>query len=330
VRRRHCFRISARGCSRVFRHGAGTFAIATTVVVCAAQIASAASPVPVIAKRGVNEIRPSASAGYLAWSQNSVSDPDHYSSYVMATGGDAIRLNERGTYSGGASIHGTSVLYEQSVRRQSDFRLYDVATGERTGPGVGVNTRHSEFEPNISAGHYFFARGTFGAASPRVQLVLYERATGRSRVLAEAHPGRVFLDPNQVNGDWVVWDRCRLTRNPFAFTNCQVIRYQISTQERVRVPNPGRQQGASAVTSDGTVYFGRVGHSDRWQCGSRAKLIRYPVGGPSTQIASLERGTDALAMFALEEAGTVTLYFHRFVCERDRSDIYKLEEASSA
>jgi hypothetical protein len=26
----------------------------------------------------------------------------------------------------------------------------------------------------------------------------------------------------------------------------------------------------------------------------------------------------------------VTLFFHRFVCERERSDVYKLEEASTA
>jgi hypothetical protein len=111
----------------------------------------------------------------------------------------------------------------------------------------------------------------------------------------------------------------------------QPFRYHISTGTTLRLPNPGKQQYGSAVTSDGTVYFFRVGGSTYWRCGANGKLLRYPVGGPATVIASLPDGKDISSTFALEEGdGSVSLYFDRVECDTFQRDIYKIVNADSA
>jgi hypothetical protein len=315
--------------SRAFQRSACIIA-ALALMLVTGQIAVAATPTAVISTTRVSEFQPSFATGYLVWDQNSIAHPRHFNSFVKPTGQPRIRVNPRGTHSNGAAIDGTTVLYQEVGRRGSNLKLYDVNTGDRTGPGSGVNTRHWEYEPGISADHLFFSRGNFEGSSPWVRLILYDRLTEQSQVLAEADPRHKYLISNQVNGDWAVWELCRLRDGNF--TNCNVFRYQISTDETVRLPNPNRQQYGSAVTSDGTVYYVRTGREDAWVCGAGARLVRYPVGGPATVVASLPKGKDAFSMFAFEEADTsVTLYFDRITCRNGQSgDIYNLTNADTA
>ena len=320
--------LSSRGVVRLSaRHCTFVFTMVATMVVVSSQVAFAATPTAVIARKGVSEIQPSASDDYVVWSQNSAEHPRHFNSYVTTSGERKIRLNEAGTMSFAAGIEGPLVLYQSEGPKGSDLRLYDLTRGQRTNPGTTVNTKYVEYQPNISTEHYFFGRGKFWGASPWARLILYDRSTGRSRVVAEMDPRRGYIDSNQVNGDWVVWERCHFGDD--RYFNCDVFRYQISTRDTLRLPNPGKQQYGSSVTANGTVYFLRTGVSDYWRCGAGTKIIRHPVDGPETVIASLARGRDAYATFSLEGAyDTASIYFDRRICKQGEiGDIFKVEDA---
>jgi hypothetical protein len=125
-----------------------------------------------------------------------------------------------------------------------------------------------------------------------------------------------------------VWETCRL---PSGFTDCNVFRYRISTGATFRVPNPGKQQFGSAVSADGTVYFFRSGGSDFWHCGRNGRLLRYPVGGPTTVFATLPDDKDLNAAFAFERRdGSVSVFFEQIDCATFTRDIYRVANADSA
>jgi hypothetical protein len=293
-----------------------------------ADVALAAVPEPVMASDELDEYGPTATSNYLVWTQGEVGQFRRYSSFAKRPGQRRVRLNEPHTASNGAAVDGSTVLYAQTSRHHGfDLKLYHLGAGTRTNPGPGVNTNDDEDQPSISGSYLFFTRRNFD--QNKGALILYDRTTETSRVLAMARPRHHYLISNQVNGDWAVWEKCKFDFTG-GYTNCNVFRYRISTKQTVRVPNPGKQQYGSAVTSDGTVYFVVGGGSDYWDCGTNAKLVRYPVGGPRTVIASLPSGRDALSMFAFEEgASPVTLYFDRTNCRLDQ-DIYKLSNADTA
>ena len=301
--------------------------IALAVVVLAAQAAFAATPVPVIAQKAIDEFQASASANYIVWTQNSEEHPRHVNVYAKAPGGSPIRVNERGSSAFNAAIDGTTVVYSRFTSDDfGDLRLYDLRTGERSDPGDGVNTRYVELQPNLSGRYLFFERAKFGGATRFAKLILYDRRTERSTVLAEVDPGTGFVDADQVNGDWLVWEYCAVSR-PQRYSECDVFRYRISTGHAVRLPNPGAQQYSPGVTSDGTVYYIRNGGPERWRCGAHARIVRYPVGGPATVLASIPHGKDVFAEFALEgQYGLVTDYFDVTRCSDQVSDVYKLED----
>ena len=315
-------RLSSRTCGRL----AGLAAIVFALVALVAPAAFALTPEPVLTSR-LDEFEPGASDGYLAWTGNTADHPRHTNIYVRAlSGGKPIRVNERGTHGLQSSIDGTTVLYARATREEaSDLRLYDVRTGERTAPGDRVNTRYWEFQPNISGRYYFFERGKFRGPTQFTKAILYDRRTGRSTVLADVDPRNAFLNTDQINGDWLVWEFCNFTDG--RYTDCDVFRYQISTGHTFRVPNPGVQQYSPGVTSDGTVYYVRNGQRSHWKCGAHARIVRYPVGGPATVVASIPSKWDAFTNFALEGAyGVVTDYFDESRCSNLRSDIYKIDD----
>ena len=133
-----------------------------------------------------------------------------------------------------------------------------------------------------------------------------------------------------MNGDWATFESCDSPGSPFS--NCQVYRYQISTDNLVQIANPGpQQQYAGAVSGDGTVYLVRTRTRDHWECGNHTRLIRYPVGGPGVVIATLPDGRDALTTFALDETGgSTTMYFDRYTCSNGRQGIYSIPDADTA
>jgi hypothetical protein len=262
------------------------------------------------------------------YTHNSREHPRHYNTYVKAPGGGETRINEAGTDSFQASIDGTTVLYSRITADGADLRLYDVATGERSDPPEGVNRPESEeFGPNIDGRYYAFIRADFEAPEPYVRLILFDTRTGRSRVLADVNPRREYLDSDQVNGDWVVWEYCRFSHH--LFTECDVYRYRISTERAVVLPNPGKQQYTPSVTADGTVYYGRSGNGVYWKCGLNARLVRQPLHGPAVVVASLPEGSDMFSTFALDDQyGLVRVYFEQAPCEGDvGADVYRVDDA---
>lgn len=307
--------------------GVVSSSIAVALVMAAATPSIAAVPTAVIANEGVDEYDGTASSGYLVWTQNSADRPYHYNSYARPEGEPRIRLNELGTQSFSAAVYDSAVLYQEFREGDSDLKLYDLQTGDRSNPGQGVNTPYDEYQAGISDAYLFFTRSRFGGKW--VKLVLYNRHSGESQVLAQGNPRHQYLISNQVNGRWAVWESCSLAGGQYS--KCNVFRYHIGTGTTFRLPNPGKQQYGSAVTSDGVVYFFRVGGSASWHCGANGKLLRYPVGGPATVIASLPDSKDLFSTFALEEGdGSTSLFFDRVDCETFQRDIYMVANADSA
>ena len=302
------------------------------LIVSLADTALAATVSPVIREKSVDHFSASASPAYFVWNRALPGHRGHGKTLAKRRGMHPIRVTPRGTFSVGAAVDGSTVVQAQgSGGDDTNLRLYHLGSGTITKPGPGVNSNWDEARPSISGRFLFFTRGLFSRqseATPGRALILYDRATDTSTVLARARHHHHYLVSDQVNGDWAVWERCKVSEA--GFTNCYVFRYRISTKQTVRVPSFGRQAISPSVTSDGTVYFILDGTADSWTCGDNAVIVRYPVGSPPSMIASLREGKDALGTFAFENAGSVTLYLDRFTCRVEDLDIFKLSNAETA
>ena len=305
--------------------------LASLVTLFTAGIALAAVEV-VLNEPNVDEVRSSASDGYLVWSANSEGKPNRYHSYVRADGGQPVRINPTGTHSSGAAIDQTTIVYEEADRRDTDLYFTDAVNPDRQPPPDGVNTRASEFHPSLSGDYLLFTRtnsNRVGFNKSWRRVVLVNLMTGDETVLRERASRRAYLIGDQVNGDWATFESCRF--RDFTFSNCNVFRYQISTEDLTKVDNPGQQQYAGGVSGDGTVYMLRSGNRDYWECGRHAKIVRMPITGPGEVISKLTDGRDALTAFAFDEpGGSTTLYFDRFSCSGGTSGIFRIPDADTA
>ena len=306
----------------------------TLMFVSIAAIADAATPVKVLNEPAVDEIIPSASDGYLVWSANSEARPGHRNSYVMADGGDPVRINRAGTSSSSASIDGTTIVYEEGNGSDGDLWFFDAVTENRTAAPDGVNTPKYEYPGARLSGDWLsFTRTNANRVSSRdawTKVVLFDLSSGTRRVLKTLPFRGHYLINGQVNGDWATFESCRERRDEFS--DCQVFLYDISEGgDAVQVANPGVQQYAGAVSSDGTVYLVRSRNRDHYVCGSHTQLVRVPVGGQGVVIASLPDGKDAYHTFALDETGgSTTLYIGRLSCRRDNvGGIYRIQDADT-
>jgi hypothetical protein len=251
----------------------------------------------------------------------------------MADGGSPVRIDPAGVQSAMAAIDGTTIVYGEYKGRDDDLRFFDAVTQTRSPAPAGVNTRYAEYEATLSGDWLLFTRSNVNRPSIRNawrKVVLFNVSTSASIVLQKAPYRSTWLVSDQVNGDWATFESCGLDRR-FEYSDCQVFRYQISTDELVKIPNPGVQQSSASVSGDGTIYLERIRNRDHWKCGSRARLVRYPVGGPGVVIAELPDGIDSFNTFALDEAdGSTTMYLDRVRCGRSRSGIYRIPNADTA
>jgi Tol biopolymer transport system component len=117
-----------------------------------------------------------------------------------------------------------------------------------------------------------------------------------------------------VTGNYAVWFRCTPA--------CNVFLYDIPAGTTTRIPKPDRrQQYDPSVTADGTVYFVRSGRG----CGTSARLVRHPLGGPSKVLASLGAGRDSFHTYALaSHNGTASVFFSRVRCSTSAWDVMKI------
>lgn len=299
-----------------------------------ATVAYAATPQVVLDDPSVRENTSSASDGYLVWSANSKANPNRFHSYVMAGAGSPVRIDPPGGQSYSAAIDGTTIVYQEWGN--DDLGFFDAVTKVRTDPPAGVNTPNSEFRPSLSGDWLLFTRSNGNRVPQRdawTSVVLFNVSTSARIVLQKKISKRsTYVMSDQVNGDWATFDSC--DSPGYEFRNCQVYRYQISTDNLVQIENPGvmpQQQYAGAVSGDGTVYLVRTRNRDHWECGNHARLIRYPVGGPGVLIATLPDGRDALTTFAFDETdGSTTMYFDRSTCSNERVGIYSIPDADTA
>jgi hypothetical protein len=272
------------------------------------------SALPLIAVRATRaqEAIPSADAEHLAWSQATRRSP-RYQLYMQRSGEPRVRVNRARTQGFSGGFDGETFVYQETRGTQSNLQFYDVASGGRSAPPAGVNTRRWEWHPTLSGDWLLFGRSNSAA---RVDLVLLRNlATGETRRLGRLRWGRrTIAEPGQVNGNYAVWYRCTPA--------CDVFLYDIAAGTTTRIPNPNRrQQYDPSVTSDGTVYFVRSGRG----CGASVRLVRHPIGGPSKVLATLGSGRDSFHTYALEnDDGTTSLFFDRVRCSTGAFDVLKL------
>lgn len=310
--------------------------VSIVLVVVVGLPALAASPVVVVDEPGMNETSSAVSDGYLVWSAATEERPNRSNSYLMAGGKDPVKLNAKGTHSFFVTIDGTTAVYQQGNATGAEFDddlwFFDAVTGERAEAPDGVNSGSLEFRPSLSGDHLLFTRSdtnTVKFKDASVEVVLYDLATDTETVLVTLQARNHYLVSDQVNGDWATYESCRWSREQ-DYYDCQVTRYRISTGESVELPNPGVQQYAGALSADGTVYLTRQRGRESWVCGKDTKIVRMPVDGPGTVIASFPDGKDVLTSFAFDEAdGSTTLYLDRLVCDNGRSGVYRIAGADT-
>ena len=146
-------------------------------------------------------------------------------------------------------------------------------------------------------------------------IILFNLHTHASRVL-DVVGGNKYVQPGQVNGGYAVW----VHRVPPG--RARVYVYDIANRKLTRVPNIRGYDWAPSVTENGTVYFERSGP----RCGSNARIIRYPLGGPLTTVLSLPSGIDMTStyVFPLDD-GSIQVFHDRLRCSNLKfgDDIYR-------
>ncbi len=256
---------------------------------------------------------PAADATHFAWSQSSRRNIG-FVSLFMQSGGTRVRVNRANTHGWSGGFEGDVFVYQEVRGRQSNLQFYDVPTGVRSSPPLGVNTLVWEWRPTLSGDQLLFGRLS---NSQRIDWVfLRDLTTGGIRLLDRIRWRNGLLWPGQVSGNYAVWYRCTVSDR-----RCNVQMHDIAAATTAKIPNPGRQQYAPSVTSDGTVYFIRSGRG----CGNSVQLVRRPLGGPSKVIAAVGAGRDVQATFALENGdGTTTVYFDRVRCATRAWDVFRV------
>jgi hypothetical protein len=258
------------------------------------------------------EITPASGMGGFAWAQGARSGFRFWTLWLDGGSGPRVRVNPARTngYSGGFA--GDKLVYQEVRGSQSNLRLFDVDSHSRSTP-AGVNTRYWEWHPTMSASHVLFGRRNFATRTDRV--ILRDRATGTSLVLDRLPRagGPRIAESGQVNGNYAVWYRCA--------PSCNVFLRDIAAGTTSRIPNPqGRQQYSPSVAGDGTVYFVQSGRG----CGTSVRLVRHPLGGPSTVIASLAPGRDSFHTHVEDDGGGSSFYFERIRCSNGAADIFRV------
>jgi hypothetical protein len=311
----------------------GVLVIASAIALLATAIAYAAVPEEVLDEPGVSEDSSAGSPDYLAWTQNSPSKPNRFNTYVRPSGGGPrVRVNPDGTRSFDAGIDGSMVVYQSTRHDNGNLQFYDALTQARPAMPAGVNTRRYENRPTLSGDWLLFTRDNQNQVrfeNSWTKVILFNIVTEESRTLRAVRDRRAFLVSDQVNGDWATFEWCHFGLHTGQYSDCNVFRYQISTEQLVKIANPGGQQYAAAISQDGTIYMVRSGGPNVWHCGRNTRIVRYPIGGPGVVIAELQ--TDALTTFATDETDTsTTLYFQKFRCHTNTSGIYRITNADTA
>lgn len=288
------------------------------VVIGASGAASiATSPVPVKASTR-DEVTPAAGGGYFTWAKSRRGHPNIFDVWVQQDGQSGVRkVNPPGTSAFGGGIDGTRLVYQQVKNYNSDLRLFDLATGRRTNPPPGTNTKRWEWGPTISGDWLLFARGVYRSTQ---QAILRNLVTGEQRVLDTVSGKRGSLTSGQVNGGFAVWGKC-------VGNTCDVFRYDIASGTKIAMPRNGRVLYAPSVVPSGTTYY----VTGETTCGD-AQLVRTTTDGRTFVLSDSGSTHDIGTTYAVVLPGRppnapgVRIYFEWRKCSNDRSDIYSLDD----
>jgi hypothetical protein len=227
-----------------------------------------------------------------------------------------VKLNRTGDgFTGG--IDPPWVVYQQVDRSNSNIKLYRMDTKKRIDLPDGVNTPAWEWRPRISGKWILFGRQRVSGLE---QVILVNRGTGASRVLAHINRDSDELTPGQVNGNWVVWHKCS--------PGCNVYVYNISSRHTTKIekPNSALLQYSAGITKGGVAYVGRSDDG----CGVNAQIVRYRrAGDPATGtvVATLPSNRDMSAGFARTNGnGSVDFFYTRVNCSTEALDVYRVTD----
>jgi hypothetical protein len=284
--------------------------------------AMALTPVKVIGAPG-NQYWPSSNGTYLAWTIGS-------NVYVKALpSGTPRRVNPRGTGGEQASFVGSSnvLVYDQwSVGTLGDVYFYDVSTGTRTKAPAAVNKPGTwEWAAMASDNYLMFMRSKASLSGRLVdrRLLLYDRHTGVMRTLASGVSR--YYRPTFAGMTYVAWTTS--TWVGFTARDRYTIHYwSAGGGMKVQPSVPRRDQHAGTIDeATGQIYYIR---SKTAACDSFVTIRRSMLGSSaSTVLASLPAGIDTGETMSLAPNITTShqdLYFVRYSCRADTSDIYAL------
>ncbi len=266
----------------------------------------------------INEKTPSASGDWIAWTANSKSRPQKMNAFVKQTGEAKMKVNPAGTSAEAGGFNGTTFLWtEWSGNTSADIWQIDLATDERAKFGSKVNTKHDEFQPTSWGPWLLFSR--YKARTNTYQVLLYNTENDSLKVLASSD--KVALLAGQINGDVAAWER-------FRTNGSDVIRYDVTNGDVLKLPNSNVWAYAPGGAEDGTVFYARSSGG----CGKNVDLLRYPVAGPVEKVRDLSKGDDVGSIYVHDKVdGFRDVLFSRIDCDGPkparRWDNYKLQDS---
>jgi hypothetical protein len=270
------------------------------------EVALGATPTKVLGTPR-SEFDGTAENGYLAYTQSRAGQPNRFDAYLKAPGVAKVKVNAGGTQGYHTNLEmanptfGNALVFVQKGGGDADIKIWDVASGGRSNPPVGVNTQASEAKPSLDGNHLLFGRGP--ANRLFIARVILFDLTSNTSVVVDTAPTNGIVYPGIVNGDWATWTEC-------SQSDCRAWRYQISTATKTEVPSSARLIYTSAIDTVGTVWFVQSGIG----CGANVKIRRHVIGVGSSTLVDFPPGVDANISDLDDSGATHRLYFARVNC----------------
>jgi hypothetical protein len=291
---------------------------ATAAIVLVASAAQAATPVKVVDTPGY-EFGSAAGGDWLAWSRSSTLQGD--SDLYVKQAGHAARVFDAGFFQEVGNIdlddpRGDLLVFSVLPKTaDAQIRFYDLANRTFSDPPAGINTSKDDERPAISGDSLLFGRGPVGGSFSQ-RILLYSFLTTNLDVIATAPVGG-SVTSNAIRDDYAVYTVCPSNGR------CNVFRYQVSTFQKIEMPNPRRATYWPSVLADGTVYFVQ-GHPTI--CGMNTRIMRRDPGGTVTKLYQFPVGIEIADLDAVEGPSGPIVYFTRVNCSNGyRSGIWKIK-----
>jgi Divergent InlB B-repeat domain len=298
---------------RAFGLFLAAFAVLQFGITADAQEATRPEPQPVLTGTE-REIKVATGDGYLAWQRTG---RDYSASvFVQTPEGETFKVNPAGKDAALGDIDDGILAYQLFSgdrfygylgKGQSEIRLMDLGTREDVTPSF-LASRAWEYLPSMSDGRIFFGRAT--RASRKLMVADLE---AEDMSLITSGPSGYYMDPGQINGEWVIWTEWDFQNRAVAF------KLKLDRTDNGSYHHPNASYWATSITEDGVAYLAR----DHRQCGVDARLMRE-----NKTIYEAPPGRFIGSTYVdLGEDGLPQVYFAEARCRGWDVDIYKLRQA---